>query len=213
MIGLIGKKGGMTQIYTENAERIPVTVLEVGPCVVVQRKTQKSDRYNAVQLGFSERKEKSLTKPLQGHFKKANVSGQRVLKEFLVDRDEEINVGDSFTVSTFEDVSHVDVTGISKGRGFQGVVKRYGMKGGRATHGSHFHRSVGSIGQCTKPGRVFKNKKMSGQMGNKPVTTQNLKVVAVRSEDHVLLVRGAIPGPTGSTIIVRKALKKGTKTS
>lgn len=210
MQGLIGKKLGMTQVFDEHGTQVPVTVIQAGPCVVVQRKGA-AEGYSAVQLGFIEQKEQRLSKPLQGHFKKGGVAPKRVLREVRLDEGEDVKVGDTVGVQIFEGVSHVDVIGMTKGRGFQGVVKRHGFKGGPAAHGSMMHRRSGSIGNRTWPARVFKNKRMAGHMGHVRVTVQNMKVVAVRGDDNVLLVRGAVPGPTGAVIMVRKALKKTPK--
>ena len=209
MQGLIGKKVGMTQVYDADGVQVPVTVIEVGPCVVVQRKISERDGYEAVQLGFVDQKEHRLTKPQLGHFKRAAVSPKKIVREFPVDTSAEVKEGDTVSSEIFEGVAFVDVTGISKGRGFQGVVKRHNMAGGLASHGHTMHRRTGSIGMRTKPGRVLKNKRMPGQMGNTRVTVQNLKVVQVRKDDHAILVRGAIPGPNGSYVLVSKAIKKG----
>ena len=208
MKGLIGKKLGMTSIYDENGAAIPVTVLEVGPCVVVQRKEEDRDGYTAVQLGYAEQKEQRMTKPALGHYKKAGVDAKRVLREFRVDSDAEVAVGDVLDVSAFEDVNYVDVVATGKGRGFQGVVKRYDFGGGRASHGGGWLRRTGSIGMCEFPGRVFKGKKMPGHMGNKRVTTQNLRVMQVRAEENLILVKGSIPGANGGIVTVKEALKK-----
>lgn len=208
MKGLIGKKLGMTSIYDENGAAIPVTVLEVGPCVVVQRKELDRDGYTAVQLGYAEQKEQRMTKPALGHYKKAGVDAKRVLREFRVDADAEVAVGDVLNVSAFEDVNYVDVVATGKGRGFQGVVKRYDFGGGRASHGGGWMRRTGSIGMCEFPGRVFKGKKMPGHMGSKRVTTQNLRVMQVRAEENLILVKGSIPGANGGIVTVKEALKK-----
>ncbi|OUX37221.1 MAG: 50S ribosomal protein L3 [Kiritimatiellaceae bacterium TMED266] len=208
MKGLIGKKLGMTSIYDENGAAIPVTVLEVGPCVVVQRKEEDRDGYTAVQLGYAEQKEQRMTKPALGHYKKAGVDAKRVLREFRVDADAEVAVGDVLNVSAFEDVNYVDVVATGKGRGFQGVVKRYDFGGGRASHGGGWMRRTGSIGMCEFPGRVFKGKKMPGHMGSKRVTTQNLRVMQVRAEENLILVKGSIPGANGGIVTVKEALKK-----
>lgn len=210
MQGLIGKKIGMTQVFDEQGAQVPVTVIQVGPCVVVQRKGA-AEGYHAVQLGFLDQKESRLTKPVQGHFKKAGVAAKRVLREVRLDEGEDVKVGDTVGATLFEGVTHVDVIGMTKGRGFQGVVKRHGFAGGPGGHGSMMHRRTGSIGNRTWPARVFKNRRMAGHMGHVRVTVQNLKVVQVRNEDNVILVRGAIPGPTGCVLIVRKALKKPSK--
>lgn len=209
MQGIIGKKLGMTQVYDQNGQHVPVTVIEVGPCVVLQRKINARDGYEAVQLGFIDQKEQRLTKPLLGHFKKAGVSPKRIVREFRVDADHAAKEGDTITSEIFDGATYVDVMGISKGQGFQGVVKRHNMGGGPAAHGHTSHRRPGSIGMRTKPGRIFKNKRMPGHMGNVRVTVQNLKVVQVRKDDNAILVQGAIPGPTGGIVVVSKAIKKG----
>jgi large subunit ribosomal protein L3 len=213
MQGLIGKKLGMTQVFDENGVQVPVTVIQAGPCVVVQRKTAANDGYEAVQLGFVDQKEQRLTKAIAGHFKKAGVAPKRVLHEIDVDGGEELKAGDTLNASVFEGVTHVDVSGVTKGKGFQGVVRRHGMVGGKDGHGSMMHRRVGSIGNRTWPARVFKNKRLPGQMGNVNVTTQNLRIVQVRADDSVLLVEGAVPGPVGAIVVVKKAIKKAAKTS
>jgi large subunit ribosomal protein L3 len=213
MNALIGKKLGMTQVFDENGVQVPVTVIQGGPCVVVQRKKVQTDGYDAVQLGFGDQKVQRLTQPQAGHYKKHNVKPCRILREVRVDATSESKEGDEVTVSLFEGVGYVDICGISKGRGFQGVIRRHGFGRGRMTHGSHSKRRPGSIGMCEWPGRVFKGKKMPGQMGSARVTTQNLRIVAVRPEEHVILVRGAVPGPTGGIVMVSKALKKVTKAS
>ncbi|NCC49706.1 MAG: 50S ribosomal protein L3 [Spartobacteria bacterium] len=214
MNGLIGKKVGMAQVFDEDGRQIPVTVLQVGPCVVVQKKTMEADGYEAVQLGFGEQKSHRLTKPLTGHFKKNELDAMHVLREVrLGAEDAGVKVGDSFSADLFEGISHVDVIGKTKGRGFQGVMKRHGMGGGRASHGSGTHRRPGSVGQCESPARIFKNKKMPGQLGNTRVTAQNLKIVQVRPEDNCILVHGSVPGPTGGILFVRKSIKKAAKAS
>ena len=212
MNGLIGKKLGMTRVFdSETGAQIPVTVLQAGPCAVVQVKSDETDGYDSVQLGFLDKKEHRVPKPMQGHFAKNEITPKKVLREFRLAEKAAIEVGQEVDVKLFEDATHVDVTATSKGRGFQGVVKRYNFGGGRKTHGSHMHRTTGSIGQCVSPARVMKGKKMPGQMGNVQVTTQNLKIQAIREEDGVLLVRGAVPGPTGGILTIRKALKKPLK--
>tara|TARA_E500000178_G_scaffold312668_1_gene329535 strand:+ start:487 stop:1116 length:630 start_codon:yes stop_codon:yes gene_type:complete len=208
MKGLIGKKLGMTSVYDENGAAVPVTVLEVGPCVVVQRKEQNRDGYSAVQLGYAEQKEQRMTKPALGHYKKAGVDAKRVLREFRVEADTEVAVGDVLDASAFEEVNYVDVVATGKGRGFQGVVKRYDFGGGRASHGGGWLRRTGSIGMCEFPGRVFKGKKMPGHMGSKRVTTQNLRVMQVRADENLILVKGSIPGANGGIVTVKEALKK-----
>ena len=214
MNGLIGKKIGMTRIFDETGCQIPVTAIEVGPCVVVQRKTADKDGYEAVQLGFEDQKESRLSKAEAGHFKKNDLDAKRVLREVrLESAADETKVGDTFDAALFEGVAYVDVIGTTKGRGFQGVVKRHNMSGGRASHGSGMHRRPGSIGMCISPARVLKGKRMPGQMGSKRRTVQNLKVIQIRQGDNLLLVRGSIPGPAGSVVFVKKSLKKANKPS
>lgn len=208
MNGLIGKKLGMTQVHDSAGRLVAVTVLQAGPCVVVQRKTSARDGYDAVQLGFMEQKESRLTKAEAARFKKIGISPRRILREFRVSSDADIKEGSEVTVSIFEGVGYVDVTGITKGRGFQGVVKRHRMGGGPASHGHMSHRRIGAIGQRTWPARIMKGKRMPGRMGRVRVTTQNLRVIQVRPADNVLLVEGAVPGPVGGVVLIRKALKK-----
>lgn len=208
MKGLIGKKLGMTQIFDESGVAVPVTVIEAGPCVVVQQKSIEKEGYAAVQLGFEDQKEQRLTKPKLGHFKKAGVDAKRVLREFRLDEGEEVAVGDVITAGAFEGVNFVDVIATGKGCGFQGVVKRFGFGGGRASHGGGWTRRPGSIGMCEHPARVFKGKKMPGQMGDKRVTTQNLKIVQVRPEENLILVKGSVPGAKGGIVQIKAALKK-----
>ena len=203
----------MTQVFDEQGVQVPVTVIQAGPCVVVQRKTAAKDGYDAVQLGFIDQKEQRLTSPARGHFKKASVAPKRVVREFRLSGDQEIKVGDTVTAAIFDGASHVDVIGISKGLGFQGVVRRHGMVGGGAAHGSMMHRRGGAIGNRTWPARIFPNKRMQGHMGHSRVTVQNLKVVKVDGGDSILLVRGAVPGPAGSFVVVRKAVKKTSGTA
>ncbi len=211
MNGIIGKKLGMTQVYDDAGRYVPVTVLAAGPCVVVQRKTAVRDGYDAVQLGFAAQKASRINKAGTGRFKKAGVEPQRLLREVEVATDEDVKEGSSVTVAIFEGVSHVDISGVTKGQGFQGVVKRYRFGGGPQTHGHMSHRRVGSIGMRTWPSRVLKNKRMPGHMGNVNVTTQNLRIVQVRPDDNVLLVEGAVPGPAGAFVVIKKALKKAAK--
>lgn len=211
MQGMIGKKLGMTQVYDAQGQHVPVTVIEAGPCVVLQRKTAKTDGYEAVQLGFLPQKESRLSKASAGRFKKAGAAAHRKLAEVLVDAGNELKAGETVTAKIFEGVSHVDVSGVTKGQGYQGVVKRHRMGGGPQSHGHMSHRRIGAIGQRTWPARIMKNKRMPGHMGNLNITVQNLRVVQVRPEDNVLLVEGAIPGPTGALVMVRKAVKKAAK--
>ena len=206
MPGLLGKKIGMTSVFSADGKNVPCTVIEAGPCVVTQVKTVEKDGYKAVQVGFGEAKEKRTTKPMMGIFKKAGTTPKKHLAEFKFD--EEYNLGDTITVEIFNDVEFVDVVGTSKGKGFQGVMKRWGFHGGRATHGSKFHREPGGTGECTTPGHSFKNIKLPGHMGNKRITIQNLKIVKVDPELKVIMVRGAVPGNKNCTLIVKSAVKK-----
>jgi len=205
MSGLIGRKIGMTSIYDENGKNIPCTVLEVGPCVVTQVRTEEVDGYNAVQLGFDDKKEKQTTKALQGHFSKAGTSAKKRVIEFQ-DFDEEYKLGDVLTADLFEEGEFVDVSGTSKGKGFQGVVKRHGFAGvGQATHGQHNRlRAPGSIGAASYPARVFKGMRMAGRMGGEKVTVQNLRVVKVVSDKNLVIVKGAVPGHKNSYITIQK---------
>ena len=198
----------MTQIFDEEGRRVPVTVIEAGPCSVVQRKTTDTDGYEAVQLGFGTQKTERVAKPLVGHFKKAGLGAMRELREVRVDADDSAKAGDTLTAAIFEGVNFVDVLGVTKGKGFQGVMKRHNFGGGRATHGSHFHRTTGSIGMKEKPGRVFKGKKMAGQMGSTDVTVQNVKVIQVRATENLILVKGQVPGANGTMLVLREALKR-----
>ncbi len=208
MKGIIGKKLGMTSVYDESGIAVPVTVIEAGPCVVVQQKSNKKEGYSAIQLGYEDQKEQRLNKPKNGHFKKAGVSAKRILREIRVDESTEVAIGDVISAGVFEEVKFVDIVATGKGRGFQGVVKRYNFAGGRASHGGGWIRRTGSIGMCEFPGRVFKGKKMPGQMGDKRVTTQNLKVIQVRPEENLILVKGSVPGANGGIVVIKEALKK-----
>jgi large subunit ribosomal protein L3 len=204
--GLIGRKVGMTSLYNEAGDNLPCTIVEMGPCVITQVKTEASEGYNALQLGFGERKEKNTTNPLLGHFKKANTSPKSKLVEFR-DFDVEKELGDILSVEeVFEEGEQVAVVGTSKGKGFQGVVKRHGFGGvGQATHGQHNRqRAPGAIGACSYPAKVFKGMRMGGRTGGKRVTTKNLEVVKIFSEKNLLLIKGAIPGHKGSFVIVKK---------
>lgn len=213
MRGMLGTKVGMTRVYDAQGRQVPVTVIAAGPCVVVQRKTAATDGYESVQVGFSAQKPARMTKASVGHQKQTAVQPMRVLKEFDLDAGEDLKPGDQVTVKNFEGVSHIDVIATTKGRGFQGVVKRHRMGGGPNTHGHMSHRRIGAIGQRTWPARIQKNKRMPGHMGHVRVTVQNIEVVQVRPEDHAILVRGAVPGPNGATIVLRKAIKKSAKAS
>lgn len=203
--GIIGKKVGMTQVFADDGRAHPVTVIEAGPCVVVQRKSKEKDGYAAVQLGFVEAKKlKRVTKPMKGHFDKASLPPCRVLRELPVAEDAEVAVGDKISVGLFEAGDTIAVTGTSKGRGFQGVMKRHNFGGGKATHGSMFHRAPGSIGQSAYPSRVLKGMKGAGQMGSERVTVKNLQVVRVDADNNLLIVRGSVPGAGGSYVVIRK---------
>ena len=206
MKGILGKKLGMTQIFTEHGEVIPVTVVEAGPVVVTQVKTTENDGYTAIQVGFGDAKEKSLNKPQKGHLAAANVL-KKHLKEFRVDAVEEFTVGQEIKADLFAAGEKIDVTGTSKGKGFQGPIKRHGQSRGPESHGSRYHRRPGSMGACSFPGRVFKNKKLAGHMGSVKVTVQNLEVVRVDADKNLILVKGAIPGPKGSMVTIKEAVK------
>ncbi|GAB4243250.1 MAG: 50S ribosomal protein L3 [Thermoleophilia bacterium] len=192
---------GMTQIFQEDGTLVPVTVIQAGPCVVTQKKTVETDGYSATQLAFEEVKPKKLNKPLLGHYKKAGVSPHRHL--FEVPGDSELSVGEAVTVEAFEAGDEIRVSGVGKGKGFQGVVKRHGFGGGPGSHGARFHRAPGSIGASASPSRVFKGQRLPGQMGNKKVTQTGLKVVDTDAERNLLLVKGAVPGSKGSLVLVR----------
>ena len=204
--GLIGIKHGMMQIYAADGRVIPVTVVEAGPCRVIRKKTIEKDGYESAQLSFKDAKEKHLTKPVLGHFKKHGAAPSRYLVEFSGDM-AALTPGQELTVEVFQEGDMVDVSGVTKGKGFQGVMKRHKFSGGPASHGSMFHRAPGSIGSSAYPSRVRKNKRMPGHMGSKRRTVQNLEVVGVRMEDNLLLIRGAIPGSKGSLVYVKKAVK------
>ncbi len=206
---IIGKKVGMTQIFDESGHVIPVTVIEAGPCVVTQKKTQETDGYTSVQLGFGDVKEAKLSKPEAGHLKKAGVSPKKHLKEFKLDKAAEMNVGDEIKADTFAAGDHVDVTGISKGHGYTGVVKRWNAQRTPMTHGGGpVHRHAGSMGSTSTPARIFKGKIGAGHWGVEQVTVQNLDVVKVDAELNMLVVRGAIPGPKGGVVYVKSTVKK-----
>ncbi|MBU2054760.1 MAG: 50S ribosomal protein L3 [Proteobacteria bacterium] len=206
--GLIGKKLGMTQVFSDEGISVPVTVIEVEPSVVIQKKTREKDGYDALQLGYGRRKQKNVTKALQGHFRKADKGMFRILREFRMDI-EGCEPGQELSAEIFEPGDYVDVVGTTKGKGFAGVIKRHGFHGGRATHGSMFHRAPGSIGASADPSRVFKGTKLPGHMGCERKTTQNLLVWAVRPEMNVILVKGAVPGCKNGFVLIRQAIKKG----
>jgi large subunit ribosomal protein L3 len=210
---MLGKKVGMTRVFDERGRQVPVTVVEAGPCVVLQLKTKDVDGYNAAQLGFVDRAEGRTSQPDLGRFRKAGTTPRRYVREFRLDAGDTCRPGDAVTVALFEKVPYVDVTGVTKGRGFQGVVKRHRMSGGPMTHGGHSKRRPGSIGNRTTPGWVHKGKRMPGQMGNTRVTVQNLRVVQVRPEDNLLLIEGSLPGAVGGLVMVKKCLKRPGPTS
>lgn len=204
---ILGKKIGMTQIFTEDGNLVPVTVIEAGPCPVVQKKTVEVDGYSAVQVGFADKKEHRSNKPEKGHFAKAGVPVKKYLKEFKLDNAAELNLGDILTVEQFADGETLDVTGTSKGHGYAGTIKRWGTHRGPMTHGSHYHRGPGSLGACSDPSRVFKGKKLPGHFGVDTVTIQNLDLVKVDKERNLLLVKGSVPGPKGGLLVVKNAVK------
>lgn len=211
-IGLIGKKLGMTQVFDDNGRAVPVTVIQVGPCVVVQKKTQEKEGYSALQLGFVEKAKYRANKPIEGHFKKAGVPPTRLLTEFSFEENEKdpLKVGDQILVQhVFKPNDVVDVSGRSIGRGFQGVMKRHGFSGGKATHGSMFHRGPGSIGASAYPSRVVPGMKLPGRMGNQQMIIRNLKVMQVDQENHLLVVKGAVPGSTGGYVTITRAEHRG----
>lgn len=206
MSGIIGKKIAMTSLYDENGKNIPCTIIEAGPCVVTQVRTPENDGYSAVQLGFDDKKEKNAGKALKGHFEKAGTTPKHKVVEFSGEFEKEVSLGEVITVNLFKEGEFVDVSGTSKGKGFQGVVKRHGFAGvGQATHGQHNRlRAPGSIGAGSDPSRVFKGMRMAGRTGGKKVTVQNLRVVKVDEEKNLLIVKGAIPGPKNSYVIIKR---------
>ncbi len=204
---ILAKKIGMTQVFDENGILIPVTVLEAGPCVVTQKKTVETDGYEAIQVGFLPAKDKALNKPKKGHLAKAGVENVRILKEFKLDDVSAYEVGAKITADVFEAGDKIDVSGTSKGKGYQGAIKRHGFSRGPMSHGSKYHRGLGSLSSGTTPGKVKKGKKMPGHMGAKTITTQNLEVVRADAEKNLLLVKGAVPGPKGSVITIKNAVK------
>jgi large subunit ribosomal protein L3 len=208
MEGILGRKVGMTQIYVEDGTAIPVTVIKAGPCLVVQVKTTDNDGYEAVQIGLVEDKPAKPNQPRGGHFKKAGVAPVRKVEEFRLDSGEELKAGDEVKASMFNEKDYVDVVGTSKGKGFQGVMKRHNFAGGRGSHGSMFHRAPGSIGSSAYPSRVFAGMRMTGRMGGDRVTTKNLQIVKVDAEQNLIYVRGAVPGPKSGYVAIRRA-KRG----
>lgn len=204
---IIGRKLGMTQIFDENGKVIPVTVIQAGPCVVTQIKKVDTDGYDAIQVGYEDIREKLVNKPRKGHFEKAGVSVKRVLKEFKVDSVDEYEIGKEIKADAFEVGDKIDITGTSKGKGFAGVIKRWGFQRGPMTHGSKFKRAPGSQGGASDPSRTFKNRKMPGHMGSVKTTVLNLEVVKVMPEDNVILVKGAVPGPNKGCLTIRNTVK------
>ena len=204
---ILATKVGMTQIFNENGALVPVTVLQAGPCVVTQVKTAENDGYKAVQVGFVDKREKLVSKPLRGHFDKAGVSYKRYVREFKFENAEEYSVKDEIKADIFAAGDKIDATAISKGKGFQGAIKRYGQHRGPMAHGSKFHRHQGSNGSATTPGRVFKGKGMPGHMGSKQITVQNLEVVKVDVDNNLILVKGAVPGPKKSLVTIKETVK------
>ena len=204
---ILATKVGMTQIFNEDGVLTPVTVLQAGPCAVTQVKTVENDGYSAVQVGFGEIREKLVNKPRKGHFAKAGVSNKRYLREFRFDNAEEYQVGQEIKVDIFSEGDKVDATAKSKGKGFQGAIKRHGQSRGPMTHGSKFHRHAGSNGACSDPSKVFKGKGMPGHMGSVRVTVQNLEIVRIDTENNLILVKGAVPGPKKSMVMLRQSVK------
>ena len=206
---ILGKKLGMTQLFNEDGVMIPVTVIEAGPCVVVQKKTVETDGYEAIQVGFDDKAERKMNKPMKGHFDKAKVAYKRNLREFRLDDISSFNVGDVIKSDIFAVGEMVDVTGTSKGHGYAGTVKRWGTHRGPMAHGSGYHRGVGSMGACSDPSRVYKGKKLPGHYGNVKKTIQNLYVAKVDAERNLILVKGGVPGPKGGLLVVKEAIKSG----
>lgn len=202
---ILGRKLGMTQVWSEDDKLVPVTVIEAGPCVVTQVKTEKRDGYSAVQIGFGDIAERKVNKPMAGHFEKAGVEAKRHLTEIRLEEGDAFKAGDAITVDAFADAKAVHVTGTSKGKGFAGVMKRHNFKGGPGGHGSHAHREPGSVGQCATPSRVFKGKKLPGHMGSETATVRNLEIVRIDPEQNLLIVKGAVPGAKGALLTIRMA--------
>ena len=207
MKGLLGKKIGMTQIFTEEDKLIPVTVIEANECIVTQVKTPEKDGYSAIQIGYGNMKEKAVRKPMKGHFDKAKVKYKKHLAEIRVDADHDFKVGQEIRADVFEIGEKADITGISKGKGFAGVIKRWGFSGGPGGHGSHFHRAPGAIGACASPSRVFKGRKLPGQMGNKQITVQGLEIAGIDPDQNLIMIRGGIPGSTNGIVMIKESVK------
>ena len=209
MKGLLGKKLGMTRVFDQDGQMIPVTLIQAGPCPVVQLKTEKTDGYQAVQLGFLDRKNKHTTKPMAGHFKRAGISPTRILKEFRDFSQQSMDVGNLVKADIFNPGEKLDITGSTKGRGFAGVMKRHGFHGHKSSHGTHeSFRGAGSIGQCAYPGKVWKGKKMAGRMGNERYTVRNLPIIRLEAEKNLIWIKGAVPGPNGGIVEIRQTKKK-----
>lgn len=204
---ILGTKIGMTQLFNEDGKVVPVTVIMAGPCTVVQKKTAETDGYEAIQVGYGDVKEKRLNKPAKGHFAKADVAAKKFLKEFRFDDVSSYNVGDEIKADVFAAGDAIDVTGTSKGKGFAGPMKRWGLHRGPMAHGSGYHRGSGSLGTCSTPGRVMKGKKLPGHMGNVKVTVQNLEIVKVDAENNLILVKGAVPGNKGGLVVIKNSVK------
>ena len=204
---IMAKKIGMTQVFTEAGTFIPVTVLEAGPCVVVQKKTVDTDGYDAVQVGFMDAKAKNVNGPVKGHFAKAEIEPKKLLKEFRLDDISALEIGSEIKADVFEVGDRVDVSGISKGKGYQGPIKRHGQHRGPMGHGSKYHRAVGSLSSGTTPGRVKKGKRMAGHMGSVKVTIENLEIVRADAEKNLLLIKGAVPGPKGAILVIKDSVK------
>ncbi|MDR0500707.1 MAG: 50S ribosomal protein L3 [Coriobacteriales bacterium] len=200
---LLGRKLGMTQIFADDDTIVPVTVIQAGPCTITQIKTAEKEGYEAIQIGYGLIKPNKVNQPMKGHFNKGGVEPSRVLREVRVDSTSTYELGQQITVEAFAEAKSVDVSGISKGKGFAGVIKRYNFRGGPGSHGAHFHRAPGSIGQCATPSRVFKGLKLPGHMGSEKVTVKNLDVIKVDTEQNLLLVRGAVPGGKGALLTIR----------
>lgn len=205
---IIGRKMGMTQIFTEEGNLVPVSVIEVEPQVIVQKKSVESDGYEALQVGFGEGRKHKMTKAMVGHFDKAGVDYKKYLKEVPVESTEDYSIGDELKADVFEAGDFVDISGTSKGKGTQGVIKRHGFSRGRMSHGSKMHRTAGGMGASAYPGKVFKNHRMSGKMGNRRVTVQNLEVIRVDADNNFILVKGAVPGPKKGILYIKETVKK-----
>lgn len=205
--GILGRKVGMTQIFDENGNIIPVTVIKAGPVKVVQKKTVESDGYTAIQVGFEDKKAVRVNKPIKGHFDKSGVEYKKVLRELRIKNPKDYELGQEIKVDIFKESEKVDVAGISKGKGFQGAIKRWNQSRGPMSHGSKYHRGVGAIGGSATPGKTFKGRRMPGRMGGERVTVQNLEVVKVDPEHDLLLLKGAVPGPKGGLLIIRDSIK------